>query len=43
VAGAAVPIIQQHLVTAQGLNVMPIAPPAPPPTVQPEAAAGERG
>jgi putative membrane protein len=43
VAGAAVPIIQQHLVVAQGLNVAPIAPPEPPPTVQPEAAAGERG
>jgi putative membrane protein len=43
VAGAAVPIVQQHLVVAQGLNVTPIAPPAPPPMVQPGTGAGERG
>jgi putative membrane protein len=40
VAGAAVPIIQQHLTAAQALNVAPPAPPPlPPATVQP----GERG
>jgi putative membrane protein len=44
VAGAAVPIIQQHLVTAQGLNVMPMAPPPPPaPAYQPSSNPGERG
>jgi putative membrane protein len=43
VAGAAVPIIQQHLVAAQGLNVAPMAPSAPPPTMQPGPSAGERG
>jgi putative membrane protein len=41
VAGAAVPIIQQHLTAAQGLNVAPAPPPmtTPPPGQQ----SGERG
>ena len=39
VAGAAVPIIQQHLTTAQTLNVSPMAPLPLPSTVRP----GERG
>lgn len=40
VAGAAVPIVQQHLSAAQALNV---APPAPPPMPAPSVSPGERG
>jgi putative membrane protein len=40
VAGAAVPIVQQHLTAAQALNVTP-APPPPPPS--PAPGPGERG
>jgi putative membrane protein len=40
VAGAAVPVVQQHLTTAQGLNVAPPPPPPPPSNSQ---RTGERG
>jgi putative membrane protein len=41
VAGAAVPVVQQHLTTAQGLNVAP--PPPPPPMPSNSQRTGERG
>ena len=41
VAGAAVPIVQGHLNSLQGMNLAPPAP--PPPAYQPAPAPGERG
>ena len=41
VAGTAVPIVQGHLNTIQGMNLAP--PAAPPPAYQPGPTPGERG